>query len=176
MKRLIVVVVAVLVLVPVSLWAQDAPKAEVFGGFSFLHISSEGDFKHTLPGWTANVAGNVHKNFGFVGDISGEYKTIEGVSMKVHSFLGGVQATHRMAKASVFARALYGVSHVGFSDSGSENDFTMAYGGGIDVRASDKISIRLIQFDWTPVKSEGNWEKNIVRFGFGIVFKAPSAR
>jgi hypothetical protein len=46
----------------------------------------------------------------------------------------------------------------------------MAYGGGIDVHAG-KVSIRVIQFDWVPVRLGNDlpWATNNTRFGFGVV-------
>jgi hypothetical protein len=168
MKRLVMVIAAVVVLVPATVWAQDVPKAEVFGGFSWLTAKFEGDTERFNPvGWQAAVQGNVSEMFSIVGDVGGVYK--EGA--KIHSFLGGARVTRRTEKASIFGHALYGVSHTsaaGFSD----NAFTMGYGGGIDVNAGEKLAIRVVQFDWLPSRSEGVWSNNIFRFGFGIVFKS----
>ena len=101
-----------------------------------------------------------------MGDFAGHYQ--DGAS--IHEILGGVRVNHRLAKATVFGHALpVGVSKI--SDGGGSN-FTMAYGGGVDINAGEKIAIRVVQFDWMLVKFDGGWEKNNVRFGFGIVFKS----
>ena len=168
MKRIVMYLAAMLVLVPASLWAQDVPKAEVFGGFSVLSIKESGD-RTTPLGWQAGVAGNLSSMFSIVGDFGGQYKD----GGKIHEFLGGVRATHRVDKAAVFVHALYGGSH--FSGGGdSFTDFTMGYGGGVDVNAGDRMAIRVVQFDWLPVRSDGEWFNNNIRFGFGIVFKSGS--
>jgi hypothetical protein len=70
---------------------------------------------------------------------------------------------------------LYGGTKISGTGFG-ETDFTMGYGGGIDVAASDKMAIRVVQFDWLPIKTDNGaggkeWEKSGIRFGFGIVFK-----
>ncbi len=68
----------------------------------------------------------------------------------------------------------FGESHI--TANPTENDFTMGYGGGVDVKANDKVDIRVVQFDWTPVHSSSStgssWTKNVIRFGFGIVLKS----
>ena len=161
MKRLMMILTVMFVLVPASLWAQDAAPAEVFGGFSVYTVSDSG-LRTTPVGWQASVAGNVTPMFSLVGDFAGQYK--DGGS--VYQYLGGGRVTERMEKASVFGHALFGVSR-----SGGTNAFTMAYGGGVDVNATDRVGIRVIQFDWLPVHPEGVWVNNSLRFGFGIVYK-----
>ncbi len=83
--------------------------------------------------------------FSIVGDFGGQYKD-GGSAME---YLFGPRANHRTDKATVFGHALFGGTH--FSDGGG-NHFTMAYGGGVDVNAGDKMAIRVVQFDWMPIK------------------------
>jgi hypothetical protein len=172
MKRLIMLLSAIAVLVPASLWAQDVPKAEVFGGFSVFHI--KGDGASTTPvGWQASVAGNVTNSVSIVGDFGGQYK--DGAS--AYQYLGGVRFNHRAEKVTPFAHALLGGSRVG-DDTGSINGFTLGFGGGLDYSATDRVNIRIVQVDWLPTRfSEGGasaWQKKNVRFGFGVVFKVGS--
>jgi len=174
MKRVLMVITALAVLVPASLWAQETPKAEVFGGFSVLRISEDGD-STTPVGWQAAVSANLNERFAIVGDFGGAYKNdaTECPSCKIYSYLGGVRVNHRLEKATVFAHALYGGTRFSFSGA-SDNAFTMGYGGGVDINTSPKMAVRIIQFDWLPSKSEGEWTKNIIRLGFGVVFKSGS--
>ena len=168
MKRLVLVLTVMAVLVPTSLWAQDN-KADIFGGFSILSLSDSVD-RTTAPGWQAAVSGNVTPMFSIVGDFGGQYKD-GGSAME---YLFGPRATHRTDKASLFGHALFGGTH--FSDGGG-NHFTMAYGGGVDVNAGDKMAVRVVQFDWMPIKNSGTgggWSKNSIRLGFGVVFKIGS--
>ena len=168
MKRLVLILTVMAVLVPTSLWAQDN-KADIFGGFSILSLSDSVD-RTTAPGWQAAVSGNVTPMFSIVGDFGGQYKD-GGNAME---YLFGPRATHRTDKASVFGHALFGGTH--FSDGGG-NHFTMAYGGGVDVNAGDKMAVRVVQFDWMPIKNGGTgggWTKNSIRLGFGVVFKIGS--
>lgn len=164
MKRLVMILTAAIVLVPVSLWAQDTPKAEVFGGFSLLSFGGgTGGDRTTAAGWQGAISGNVNDKFSLVGDFGGHYKD-GGSSLE---YLGGPRYTHRVEKAAVFVHALYGGTH--FSDGGG-NHFTMAYGGGVDVNAGENIAIRIVQFDWALLK-DVTWSKDNIRLGFGIVFK-----
>lgn len=164
MKRVLTILTVIAVLAPASLWAQDVAKAEVFGGASVISFK-DSDSRTTAAGWQAALAGNVSSMFSIVGDFGGHYK--DGGSAL--EYLGGPRVTHRLDKASVFAHALYGGTH--FSDGGG-NHFTMAYGGGIDVGVKDNLAIRVVQFDWAPIKAESTWLKNNIRFGFGVVWKS----
>ena len=63
-------------------------------------------------------------------------------------------------RVTPFVRALAGLANnrlsieapapVG-SDSISLTDFTLLVGGGLDVRVGERVSLRLIQFDYNPV-------------------------
>jgi hypothetical protein len=166
MKRFMLLAV-VLLLSQGALWAQETPKAEVFGGFSILSISDEGE-RTTPLGWQASVAGNVTDKVGIVGDFGGGYKD----GFKIHSYLGGVRFGQRQEKVTPFVHAMFGGT-TGSDGTESSTGFTMAYGGGVDVNTSnDRVAIRVVQFDWAPTRIDGLWVKNIVRFGFGIVFKS----
>ena len=162
MKRLVMILTAAIVLVPVSLWAQDTPKAEVFGGFSLLSFGAAATGP-LLPDGKAQSPGTSMRSFRIVGDFGGHYKD-GGSSLE---YLGGPRYTHRVEKAAVFVHALYGGTH--FSDGGG-NHFTMAYGGGVDVNAGENMAIRIVQVDWALLK-DVTWRKDNVRFGFGVVFK-----
>jgi len=172
MKRLMIMLAAVAVLAPASLWAQDPPKAEVFGGFSVMHIS-EGGASTTPVVWQASVAGNINPKIGIVGDFSGNYKD----GGKFHTYLGGLRYNHRAEKVTPFFHGLLGGARIS-GEGGSVNGFTLGIGGGLDYTATDKVNIRIVQFDWLPTRlSEGGvsaWMDNTIRFGFGIVFKSGS--
>jgi len=174
MKRLMIMLAAVAVLAPACLWAQDSPKAEVFGGFSVLHLGADSsdpnDQSFTPVGWQASLAGNINPKMGIVADFGGQYKD----GFKVHSYMGGLRYNHHMEKVTPFVHAMLGGTHAG-DDTGSINGFSLGLGGGFDYVATPRINIRVVQFDWMPTRfSESGvsaWRNNVVRFGFGIVFK-----
>src|SRR5262245_44077246 len=114
MKRLLMILTAAIVLVPVSLWAQDNPKAEIFGGYSLLSFGGTSD-RTTASGWQAAIAGNVNPMFSIVGDFGGHYK--DGASS--FEYLGGPRYTHRVEKAALFVHALYGGTQI--SDGGGNH-------------------------------------------------------
>ena len=106
----------------------------------------------------------------------------------LYNFLGGVQVkdNNEDSRIKPFAHALlgvgYGRSEVRCSSTTASNgcatfnNFTStstglagAFGGGLDVRLSKRIGLRVIQVDYNPVHLDGQTLNN-VRFGGGITF------
>jgi hypothetical protein len=143
------------------LFAQDVPKAEVFGGYQLLHSDDA-----SVHGFTGAVEGNLNKNFGIVGDFGFGRKD----SVNFITFLGGPRANYRADKFRVFGHGLFGMMRMSDS-SASDTNFAMAFGGGVDFAANNKISIRPGQLDIMKVKYDGGWSDVIVRYSAGIVFK-----
>ncbi len=109
----------------------------------------------------------------------------------------------RLERLQPFARVLLGLAHTGYQASSKRNvangslttsfnlgstDFAMAFGGGVDVKVSEKFRVRVIQFDYAPIFSgersigvlgqSGFLEpapldskrQDIFRFSFGVTF------
>jgi hypothetical protein len=139
---------------------------DIFGGYSFLN-GGDGD-RQTVHGWQANVSGNVTDHVGIVGDVAGHYD--EGVDFL--EYMGGVRYNGRADGVNPFAQALIGA--VRASDgSDSENFFSMGFGGGVDIRANDRVSVRAVEFNWLPIRVGEMWETSFIRLGFGIVIHVP---
>ncbi|HEX4997791.1 MAG TPA: hypothetical protein VFY29_06175 [Terriglobia bacterium] len=169
MKRLILVIVAVLAFSQSSLFAADPGKGEVFGGYSFLNGGSGS--RTTLNGWAASYTHNVDSMVGITADFGGHYKTISGTKVNLFEYMFGPQVALRQDKTKIFARALFGGTRAGGGGS-STNGFSMGYGGGLDYSANDKVEIRVVQFDWVPVRFNGSWDNTNIRMAFGVVFHA----
>lgn len=108
----------------------------------------------------------------------------------LYNVLGGVQFKDNSSDARVkpFAHVLAGVGHtrtkvtnIACSNSAVTNcsslagDFSDtglagAFGGGLDVKLSNKVDLRAIQVDYNPIRFNGQTDHN-ARFGIGLVFK-----
>jgi opacity protein-like surface antigen len=176
MKRFTLVAVLLLCMSAIAAAADDVPKAEIFGGYSFLRLDtghSQNAF-YNLNGWDASATFNVNKNIGLVADFGGAYGTIEStVDTKVHSFLFGPKFAVRKEKVTPFAQALFGVvnaKHSVGAFNASQNDFGMAIGGGLDINAGKKIAIRIAQAEYLMTTNDSD-TFNHFRFSAGIVLK-----
>jgi opacity protein-like surface antigen len=116
--------------------AQEFPKAEVFGGYSYGNFGPvvSGASRTNLNGWNASVCVNVNRWFGLVSDFSGHYGSFSATSIlpilvppcvpvgcaritdsendKYHSFLFGPQFSFRTKKVTPFVHALFGGSRL----------------------------------------------------------------
>ena len=133
-------------------WAQ-APKGEVFGGFSTLYD------QEAIYGWQASVAYNPHSKVGLLADFAGLYVD----DLRFHQFLFGPRFNARLGRVNPFAHAL-----VGFERATSDTNFAMGFGGGLDVKVGGPVLIRVAQLDWIPIKYT-QWNTSTVRFGIGVV-------
>jgi hypothetical protein len=187
MQKFLVLVVF-LGLFSLPLMAQDSPKAEVFGGYQYLHtgdIESVSGNSQNFNGWDASATGYFHKHLGVQGDFGGAYATISGVSAHIYTYTGGpVVSLNAGGKVNPFVHALFGGVRLGLSESGvsvSENGFAMMFGGGVDVKATRAIALRLFQADWVYYHFGRNTvggetipsfsQSNNVRIATGIVFR-----
>lgn len=85
--------------------------------------------------------------------------------------LAGVAVGRTKVDSSFFTSAFCQQANVDCSEdlSDTETGFAAAIGGGIDIRATDRFSIRAIQVDYNPTRFNGSIQNNF-RFGFGVVF------
>jgi hypothetical protein len=199
----VVLVTIILVMIVLAKFAsaQDAPRLEVFGGYSFERISacgSSGSMNFSLchaaegtaeannyNGW--NAAGTVfaYKFLGFTADFAGHYGTtgVSGASASFgpftsrYSYMFGPVAAVRNKTYAPFAHVLFGRITNNFGSNGvsSYANFTWAIGGGIDVAVSQRWAIRMVQFDYEranePASSGSNSAANGFRLSTGAVFR-----
>jgi opacity protein-like surface antigen len=184
--RKVFVLAALLVLVSGAAMAQDHPKAEIFGGYSFAHISpGQGIQSDNLPkGWHASVAGNFNDWFGIAGDISGNYGKPDfgtgiGLDTKIHTYTFGPRISYRKnEKVTPFAHVQFGGAHLSGTGVVSENAFAMNFGGGVDIKINNNFAIRAGQFDYVltrfngPVTGTKTFQHNF-RYSAGIVIRLP---
>jgi hypothetical protein len=83
--------------------------------------------------------------------------------------LGGFKFSSRHERFTPFGQALFGAAH-GTAFGTSNNGFAMAIGGGLDMNASPRFSIRVLQADYllTHLASQS---QNSIRISAGVVFK-----
>jgi opacity protein-like surface antigen len=189
MRKLMMLAVMLLI-AAIPAYAQDTyPVAEVFGGYSYLSIDTGADVNEDIEDFFSNregvhgigfsVAGNFSRNFGIVGDFSYNWKKIDlavdNIKVSNTFFLFGPRVYARGKSVTGFAHALVGgvrtkATSDRFGDFGSNTNFAMGFGGGVDVGVTDSIGIRVFQLDYLPVRADGTWFHNL-RAQAGITFK-----
>jgi opacity protein-like surface antigen len=172
MRRLFLAAALVLVAAHAAR-AQETPKAELFGGYSYGGSGSHG--------WNTSVAGNVNRWFGVVADFGGQYARLEGPDsserIRNHTFLFGPRFSARSrSRATPFAHVLLGAGHTdsraheaGFDFHFTDTSFAAALGGGLDVRLNKRVSARAFQLDYLRSRLFGGTQ-NKGRLAFGLVF------
>lgn len=164
--------------------AQDnpQPKAEIFGGYAFLHpgLNVDGvnaNVDNVPGGWGAAATFNFARHFGLTADFGGHYKTFNdpNLSGKVHlgTIMFGPHVEFRTEHFTPFAEGLFGLHRLAFPDSGisSDNAFAEAVGGGLDAHVSRHIDIRLGQVDYIHSKHTfggDDFSFNSIRYRAGV--------
>jgi hypothetical protein len=105
-----------------------------------------------------------------MGEFGTQYLSQNDRACHDYELLGGSQISLRGNRVTVFVHPLVGGSTV---DGSNTFSLSAGVGGGLDVSINERVGVRLIQFDWIPLRSpkDEEWFKNVIRFGFGIVIK-----
>jgi opacity protein-like surface antigen len=163
--------VLVLVAAPAVASAADAPPAEAFAGYSY---TKDGD--QSLNGGHVSLAFRLTRWIGAEADVSAHYGSALGTHVSRLFFMGGPRFAYRGSGFTVFthylaggARSRSGVTVLGVDISESRTDFAMAFGGGVDVRISDRWAARA-QGDYALVRADGATEKE-PRLSAGFVYR-----
>lgn len=170
------------------------PKNEFFAGYSFhsadINTLTVDPQRTSQNGVNLEYTRNITRHIGLTGDASAHFHR-ENSSAGLGAFssqrdqyflLGGIQLRAQPEqRVRPFAHALFGASLFrGFTSDirpagnvytfDDATSFAMALGGGVDVRVSKRIDMRLIQFDYTPTFF-GSGRQDNFRISAGIVLK-----
>jgi hypothetical protein len=166
------------VLLGATALAQQAPKWEVYGGYSHLL----GDINHTsfnLDGGEAAAVQNVNSWFGGMLDFGTQWGTRNGFNTNSQQIMYGPVFSYR--KLSLFtpsAHALLGAvrGSEGFAGiPAAATTFGAAFGGSIDFKITNMISFRVLQGDLIVTDFMKRHQES-VRFSSGLVFTFGSTR
>ena len=173
--------------------ADEYPKNEVFVGYSYqsadINSLTPDPGRAGLHGVNFEYTRNINSVVGITADFSGHIKreTLATGAGEVrhnseqYNLLGGLQFKARnRSRVTPFAHALVGgglfrgftavllpASNTYFFDDAKS--FAMAFGGGLDVRASRRVTVRAVQADYNPTFF-GQGRQDNFRLSFGVVF------
>ena len=159
--------------VPLAAIAQQTPEAEVFGGYSNLVANVSGP-SFNLNGLDFSVAENVNSWFGGALDFTSHFGTEAGNKVNTQTITYGPVFSYRKHPSAVpFAHCLLGAVR-GSADyldiSKSAWQFTVVAGGGLDVKLTDAVALRVIQADYVMTRFSSTSQDNI-RLSAGIVLR-----
>lgn len=165
-------VVALVLATPLSAAAADAPKAELFGSYSYVR----GD-EVSLSGWNGAIDYSLGRSFGLEASASGHYGSELGTDVSRQSLFLGPRLAWRRQAFTPFLHALGGVvrSSAGISVFDvsireTETDLGGALGAGVDVGVGGNWAVR-VQGDYLLRKAESETEGD-PRASVGIVYRA----
>jgi len=184
----------------------EYPRVEIFGGYSYASIERGGSVpRESAHGWAANASVNFHKYFGATADFAGQFGHTSvfpvcidifppppgcverRAGLSTNQFLFGPRVTARTERVTGFGHVLFGASRMRVSSTTvagltlpaeTETHFALGLGGGLDINAGRRFAIRVVQFDYIPVRrdrfSVRSWLDN-VRVQAGVVIKLGGA-
>ncbi len=163
--------------------AQERAPADVFLGYSYVraHPQSAGFPDFNLHGGSAAVAFNPSRYFGIVGDFGGYHaRSAFSFNNNLYTYMAGPRVTYRnFGKVTPFAQALFGGAHLTgpvLGTSGSRNAFAMTAGGGLDINATNRVALRLIQAEYFLTRfrefsRNDRLNQHNMRLSTGVVFR-----
>lgn len=164
--------------------AQDLPEAEIFGGYSFLHLDLPDDIDApgtlipdvNLHGWRAALTTNFGNHLGLVVDGSGHYGTArllaDPVDATAYTLLAGPRFASRHGRVTFFVAGLVGAAYARAESSGesaSTAALAAAMGGGVDVHLSRHFAVRLAHPEYLLTRFVD--QQNNFRLSSGLVLK-----
>jgi len=165
---------------------NEEPRFEAFGGYYYARFNVNANVPGIAPSATYNGNGgggqfeyNANHGLGVVGDLGGFRATSSGSGSfagGVFTYLLGPRVNFRRGKVTLFAQTLFGGVRTtdGIAQStGTENNFAMTAGGGIDIKVSMHVSVRPVQAEYfmTKIPDGLNNRQDNLRVGAGIVFQ-----
>lgn len=182
------VLLLLLASIPMSAAAQDAPRAEIFGGYSFLHAdlgSSE-----YLNGFHLSGTLNTKKWVGMAADFSSHYGSTTAITpldtfrpnISAQLLTFGPRFSLRNEAVTTFGHVMFGVvrlhqaSATGTTNptmvlqGGTDTSPAVQFGGGVDVKASENLALRIFQADYI-MTFFGTTRQNHIRLSTGLVVR-----
>jgi hypothetical protein len=172
------------------LFAQDAVRSEVFGGYQYTHFDRFTQFS-IAPisvngnGWNASFTRHLADWVGVKADVSGAYATNSSSGQNN----GWVHLTTYTFGPVISAPANHGISPFGevllggyFQSAGvgaTVDGFVLLAGGGVDVGFRRHFAVRAFEVDWMgfmtnnnpPGVAQSQTAKSNVRLSTGIIFR-----
>ncbi|HYL83847.1 MAG TPA: SH3 domain-containing protein [Candidatus Angelobacter sp.] len=169
-----------------STWEKPVPAGrqaslmEFFGGFSFARFDGGGGTFNNMMGGLGSFGVNLTSWFQVTGDSSYNFVTISGTKNVLYGNHFGPRVYYRKRNRwgiTPFGEALIGGSRLDTTVSGasgyntSTNCISYKFGGGVDMRASRHLEIRVFDFDYYRTAFGTNLHQNNYSASVGVVLR-----
>jgi len=177
-------------------FAQDSPKMEVSGDYSYMRFNPQNNNISGLGAFSLNGGGGAFTYFltnmiGIKAEFEGygsTTRTLPGgatVSANLFTYNVGPEIKFRIQHFQPFAEAMFGGAHsnananlctvVGCINSPSNNAFDFIIGGGVDIPVGKSFAIRAVEADYVLTRfgnsfTNGNNNQSNFRIQAGVVF------
>ena len=192
MRRIFPLLGLLVFTVPEVAMGQRVQGIEIFGGYAYLREDLRSTYSpfyltptrfgsnFPLNGWQASITENATDWLGITQEFGGFYGTqrLQGLDnhLSTFSILSGPRLSYpRLKGITPFAHALFGYDQATVSLPGSDlsvtsSSYAMALGGGLDVKVSRRLALRVFQADYYMTRDFGSTQNNF-RFSAGVVFR-----
>ncbi|HXH49362.1 MAG TPA: outer membrane beta-barrel protein [Terriglobia bacterium] len=169
----------------VFLAVLSVPKAysqvELYGGYSHLSLSgTPSNIGSSSNGWAGGAYLHLLGPWGIEADYSNHYGVNPSLTLGGSPYyvprltqLYGPRFTLALPRIHPYVHALAGTVNgtaQTFTGRVSENAFGMAFGGGLNVKATRHIWLRLVQVDYLRAQFTNN-SQNDTRVSAGLIFR-----
>ena len=197
MRKLLTLFPALLVLT-LAAAPRAYSQVELFGGYSHLSLSgTPSNIGSSSNGWAGGAYLHLLGPWGVEADYSNHYGVSPQLSTSGNAYyvpgfteLYGPRFTLALPRIHPYVHALFGTVHgkavfpvpvntiqvippppgIPYTYTGTENAFGMAFGGGLNVKATQHIWVRLVQVDYLRAQFTNN-SQNDTRISAGLVFR-----
>jgi hypothetical protein len=151
--------------------AQEVPRVQVFGGYSYLRFDSRSfGFANSsnLNGYNLAPAFNLTRDFGVVAELSGQY----GSHLNLRDIAVGPQFLYLRNSTLFSAHVLIGDARTFVSSGNTAGDTVRAVvvGGSVDHPVSPRFAWRIVQVDYLHTSLFHGTQNNL-RISTGIVYR-----
>lgn len=173
--------------------AQEFPRWESFGGFSYANVGLGpqatlfGPVSKNYYGFHLGVNFNPYRNFSVVlTDLGIQSRGSRvpppfrnsNISVVTSQALFGPEFKIRTRKGNGFAHVLVGVTNTRLVETDSfgtidlvrRTNLALGFGGGLDINLRPRLAMRILQADYVPTRLQGKWQ-NDFRVSTGVVFR-----
>ena len=172
--------------------AQEFPRWEAFGGFSYANVnlgpqaSLFNPSNRNYEGFDLDFSFNPSRYIRLLADVGFQFgKTsvtppppFTKIHLQTTEALFGPQFTLRRHKATAFGNILVGVTNTRlqgqagtlYDDLIRQNNLTLGLGGGLDVNWTRIVAIRAFKIEYLPTRRSSDWETTYT-LATGVVFR-----